>query len=74
MGNKPSRQMIFGYVSMLFGFFSMIGVELDAETKVAIVDNIEVIIGALSVLYGIAMVILRKVTNSPMLGWLFKEQ
>lgn len=70
---RPSRQMIAGYISMAGGLFTLLGVELDPETRIALIENIETIIGAGVALYGVALVLFRKITSSPMLGWFSKQ-
>lgn len=71
---KPSRQMIAGYISMLAGLFTFMGVDLDPETKAALLNNIESIIGAGVALYGVVLVLFRKITSSPMVGWISKQE
>ncbi len=68
-----SRQMIAGYISMGVGIFTALGVELSPETKMALLDNIEGLIASGMALYGLALVLFRKITSSPMIGWLTKR-
>lgn len=72
-----SRTMIVAGVSMLGGLFTVFQVDLTEETRTALVDNIEAVIGGVLVIYGILMAGLRAITTSPLVtgakGLLFKQ-
>ena len=69
---KLSRTMVLSYASMVLGALVAFGV-VDVASKAALLENIDVLIGSGMAVYGIVMAALRKVTSSPLLGWLNKS-
>lgn len=69
-----SKTMIVSFISILSGLLMAAGVDFPEETKAQIVAHLEAVLGGVVVLYGIAMAILRKLTDSPLVGWLTKAK
>lgn len=61
-----SRSMLVALISVLTGVGTMVGVDMDEETKTALLDNLEAILGGVAVVYGIVIGFLRKITSTPL--------
>lgn len=67
-----SRQMIAAAVSAVAGVLLLfLPIEID---QAFIVENIANVLGGITILYGIALGILRKITSTPLLGWFTKAK
>lgn len=69
---KVSRTMILSYISMALGVLVALGL-LNMESQAVVLEHINGIIGSVMVLYGVVMAVLRKITTTPLLGWLSKN-
>lgn len=67
-----SKTMVVAFISLLSGILIIAGVEFPEDTKAQIQAHLEAVIGGLIALYGLAMAILRKFTDSPLAGWFRK--
>jgi hypothetical protein len=66
--------MVAAIVSLLAGAALLLfGVQVDAETQVALLNHIDTIVGSIIMVYGLALGIFRKITKTPMNGLITKE-
>jgi len=67
-----SRTIIAAIISVIAGLGMMIGAPIDQETLNNLGLNLDTLIGTIMVIYGIVMAIFRKITSSPLVGWINK--
>lgn len=63
---KGFKTVLIGFLSMVAGLATALGVTLDPETIAAISTNADMVVGGGMALYGLVMVVLRAFTDSPM--------
>ena len=65
--------MVVSYVTMALGALVAFGL-IDVAAQATLLENINALIGSVMVIYGVVMAALRKVTSSPLFGWLKKNE
>lgn len=60
--------MIVAAVQLIAGLLAMWGIDIDPESQSALVENIDVLIGAVLALSGIVMGVMRLITDGPVGG------
>ena len=60
------KTVVTGFLSIIGGVATAMGITLDAGAVATIAENVDVVVGGGMALYGAGMIVLRAFTNSPM--------